>query len=219
MTHNFKYTTPEQVQAELRATTAFSSATNPSLETVEQWIHEESDNINHLVGKPVGLETYTELIDYNGEEVLLTKNAPIYEVTLFEYNQNPIGSSEGTDWVTKTEDSHFTVYDLTGELSILFNRFSPSVGRKRFRVTYKAGNVEIPFRIQKLCTMMVAHRVLSSLINSNVNEGNDGGSVSVGSISIVEPASYGVNSYNKLGVDIDALKKEVVAGFGVHRYG
>jgi hypothetical protein len=66
---------------------------------------------------------------------------------------------------------------------------------------------------------MVAERVLNSLISQNVNETNDGGSISVGSISIVEPSSYGVNSYKQLKTDIEELKKSIYGTFGVYRYG
>ena len=44
------------------------------------------------------------------------------------------------------------------------------------------------------------------------------GSVSVGSISIVEPASYGVNSYKTLRTEIDAMKEDLSKQFGVYRY-
>lgn len=66
---------------------------------------------------------------------------------------------------------------------------------------------------------MITHRVLSTLINNNINEGNDGGSISVGSINIVEPESYGVNSYKQLLADIEAGKSKLISGFGVFRKG
>jgi len=63
-----------------------------------------------------------------------------------------------------------------------------------------------------------AQRILNTSIQKNVMTGNDGGSVSVGSISIVEPASYGVNSYRELSNDIKILKEDILKGFGVFRY-
>jgi hypothetical protein len=55
-------------------------------------------------------------------------------------------------------------------------------------------------------------------LNANINEGNDGGSISVGSISITEPASYGVQNYRRLKDDIATLKKELTERTGVYRY-
>jgi hypothetical protein len=92
------------------------------------------------------------------------------------------------------------------------------IGKKRFKIIYTAGAESTPKVVQKLCTKLVAERVLSSLIFDNVNTGNDGGSISVGSISIVEPASYGVSSYKQLKSDIDKLKEDITGGFGVYRY-
>jgi hypothetical protein len=216
---DYEYTEPSLVQAELRASTAFSSSTTPSLTQVQQWIVEASDVINQLSGTVWGVTTYTQYFDYEGQEVLYVRHSPLKSVVSLKYNKNPLGSESGEDWETKTEDSHFTVYEKTGEVVLLLNRFAPGDGRKRIEVVYKAGYSEVPARVQLLCTKMVAQRVLESLISSNVNSGNDGGSVSVGSISITEPASYGVNSYNNLKREIKELQQSLLMGSGAFRYG
>ncbi len=69
-----------------------------------------------------------------------------------------------------------------------------------------------------LSTKMVAQKVLNSLLTGNVNSGNDGGEISVGSIRIVEPGSYGVNSYVKLGETVKELEETIIGKFRVHRY-
>lgn len=216
---SYSYTDATAIESELQTTTPFSGSTLPTLITINSWIEEESAQINQDAGTHYGSTADTTEIDYNGEEVLTLKNSPIITIDLFEYNQNKLGSSLGTDYVTKTEDTDFTVYNASGEIAILFDNFSsPSQGRKRFKIAYTAGYSTTPTLIKKLATKMVTLRVLNTLITKNVNEANDGGSISVGSISIVEPASYGVNSYKQLKEDIEELKKDITKSFGVYRY-
>jgi len=216
---SYTYTDATSVESELQTTTPFSGSTLPTLSQITSWIEEESAQINQDAGMYFGSTAYTTEIDYNGEETITLKNSPIITVDLFEYNANKLGSSLGTDYKTKTEDTDFTVYEDSGEIAILFDNFSsPQTGRKRFKIAYTAGYTTTPDMIKKLATKMVTLRVLNTLITKNVNEANDGGSISVGSISIVEPASYGVNSYKQLKLDIEELKSSITKGFGVYRY-
>ncbi len=214
---DYSYCEASDVQAELRATTAFSSSTTPPLITVEQWISEASAEINRLAGDVFGATTYTQEFDLDGQCLIQTRHSPIISVTSFLYNQNPLGSASGTSYLAKTEDTDFTVYKESGEIAWL-SSFHPADGRKRVKVTYKAGYLEVPAYIQTLCVKMVAERVLSSLLNANVNEGSDGGSISVGSISIVEPGAYGVQNYRRLQSDVAEGKKSLAVGTGVYRY-
>lgn len=214
---DYSYCEASDVQAELRTTTAFSSSTTPTLTTCEQWISEASAEINRLSGDVFGATTYIQEFDLDGQCVIQTRHSPIISVTSLLYNQNPLGSSSGTSYLAMTEDTHFTVYKDTGEIVWLPN-FSPVDGRKRVKVTYKGGYLEVPAYIQTLCVKMVAERVLSSLLNSNVNEGSDGGSISVGSISIVEPGAYGVQNFRRLQNDVAESKKALAVGTGVYRY-
>lgn len=210
------YTTPELVQAELRASTAFSSITNPSLATVNIWINEISRLIDDISGTTYGSTEYTEYFDYDGSERIQLRNSPIISISSIAENTAPAGETES--WTTKTSGTHFLAYNNKGEILIIPGKWSPKDGYKNIKIVYTAGYSSIPAKVQMLATLMVTNRVLSSLINSNVNEGNDGGSISVGSISIVEPASYGVNSYKQLKQDIIDLKKELMTGFVVLRY-
>jgi hypothetical protein len=213
---DYDYCTAAEVQAELQSSTAFSTSTYPSLTTVQQWIYEASDYINNLAGDVFGVTSYTQYVDLNGQEVIQTKHSPIISVTTVEYNVNSLGST--ASWETRTAETDYVVYEASGEIALVFANFNPSDGRKRLRVTYKAGYLEVPARVGMLCKKLVADRVLSSLLNSNVNEGTDGGSVSVGSISIVEPGAYGVSNYKRLRDDIDKLKAELLQSTGVYRY-
>jgi hypothetical protein len=206
----YSYTTPALVAAELRSSTPFDYNTYPSLATIQEWIFEDSAYINGIANTIFGSTTVVEYIDYDGSEDLFLDNAPLIGVTTVEYNAYPIGSSLGSSWITKTEDTDYTSYLDRGVVRILSN-WSPSTGSKRIRVTYASGYEEVPLQVRMLCTKLVTDRVLESLIRQNINERNDGGSVSVGSISIVEPTSYGVNSFKQLKSDIQHLKEEILS--------
>ncbi len=214
----YSYTDAESVAEELQTTTAFASNTIPSLSTITEWITQESEQVNHDAQVIFGETQYTSFIDYKGEETLTMRYSPIISVEKFEYATVSLGTDGYPTYETKTEDSHFTVYDSSGEITILFNTFSPKEGLKRFKIDYKAGFATVPLIVKKLTTKMVAMRVLNTLINQNLNDRNDGGSINVGSIAIVEPANYGIGSYKQLKIDIEELKLDTSKGFGVYRY-
>lgn len=214
----YSYTTASKIGAELRVSTEFSASTVPTLTTVNEWITEESEQINKDSARVWGSTEYTDVIDYNGEDFITLKHTPIISVSNVLYSEYALGTDSYGLTATKTEDTDYTVDKERGIVRPLFNNWSPKDGLKRISITYTAGYATTPLIVQKLASKKVALRVLNSLIFSNVNEGNDGGSVSVGSISIVEPASYGVNSYKQLQTDIQDLEKDISKNFGVHRY-
>lgn len=217
----YLYTTPGLVQSELQTSTQFSPSTTPSLGDVEEWIAEESAYINNLANQIFGSTTYSsEFIDYDGEQDIVLENSPVISVGSVKYNEYPLGSSLGSSWTTKTEGTDYTVYKDRGVIRIIFDNFTPDPGPKRFCIdSYVAGYEVIPYEVRKLCTKLVAERVLSTLIAKNINERNDGGTVSIGSVSITEPSAYGVGSFRKLKEDIERLKEEVIKkGFSVYRF-
>ena len=212
----YSYTDATKVQEELRSLIAFTTTTNPTKDTVDRWITEVSELITESAGRPFTSTGYQEYFDYDNQERIQLRNSPLLAITSFEYNTASLG--ETASWVSKTENTHFLTYPQYSEVLLIGSKFVPIAGYRNIRIGYTAGFSSVPLKVQELTTKMVAHRVLSSLIYSNVNEGNDGGSISVGSISIVEPASYGVNSYKQLGLDIDKLSEEITTGFKILRY-
>jgi hypothetical protein len=215
----FQYCSPEDIQNEVRASIAFSNTTSPKLSTVNTWIEQASDKINHWSGRIWGVFQYIEYRDYDYEDFILLKRAPVIAISSIMYNTNPIGSEQGEAWETKEEDTHYTLYDEQGRVDLIKTRFNPIAGKKRFKITYLAGFTTTPGYITELCTKLVTDRLLSSLLNNRLDEGNDGGSISVGSISIVEPGAYGVSNYKRLQDDIKELKQQVTKESGVWRYG
>lgn len=214
------YCTVDQVEAELRATSEFASTTIPSLAQVTDWIDEESAQIDYELGYSIASTQYDEVYDYNtDEDKLFTRVSPIISVDTLLYNTTSIGNTGySTGWVEKTENTDFFVKKDRGEIPIISTNWLPKDGVQNIRLIYTAGYSTTPEVYQKLATKLVAQRVLNTLIQNNINEGNDGGSISVGSINIVEPESYGVNSYRELANDIADLKTQITQGFGVHRY-
>lgn len=212
------YTTAALIEAEIRATTSFSGSTLPSLSQVTSWITEESDNVDGLSGDVFSATTYIEYVDYDGDtDRIQTRHSPIVSVTSVEYNSVALGQT--ASWATKVSGTDYTTYNHRGEIFIIKTNWQPSEGEKRIRITYVGGYSTTPPKIQKLATKMVAQRVIDSLLHSDVQNGNDGGEIQVGSIRIVDPASYGVNTYKQLVQDIKDLKGELVNNFGVYRYG
>lgn len=213
----YNYTTPKLVQEELKATDAFTDSTYPSLQAIEIWINEESAIVNRMAGTNFGETQYTEYFDYDGEEVVHLKHAPVITVDTFEYNTESLGNA--ASWTTRVEDTDFSTNQDRAELTIIDTNFSPSSGKKRLRITYTAGYEDLPYEVQKLATKLVAKRVLDSVMTKDLNERQSGKSISVGSISIVKPAQFGVNQYKELKTDITDLQAKIVGGTGVHRYG
>jgi len=215
----YQYTTHELVQSELRSTTPFGNSTSPSYDDVDEWISEESAYINTIANQVFGSTVYSsEFIDYDGEGALFLENAPVISVHSVHYNKQPLGVAP--EWVAKVADTDYVFYKDRGIIKILFNNWSPLSGARRIAVTYSAGYVEPPLVVRKLATKLVAHRVLEASIAQNVNERSDGGSVSVGSVTIVEPANYGVSSFKQLKSDIVDLKAVVAnTGFSIYRLG
>jgi hypothetical protein len=206
----------QQVQEELRTETPFSNNTLPSSQTVTRWIGQASERLDNIAGRVFGATSYTDYIDYAGEERIMLKHAPLISVASIEYNDQPSG--ETPNWVTKTEDVDFVVYPDTGEVLVVLNKWLPKDGNRNIRITYTSGYTSVPEMVQMAVSKMVALRVLNSLITKNVNEGSDGGSISVGSISIVEPASYGVNSYKNLQMELNSILDNEIKNCGVRRY-
>ena len=212
----YEYTTPALVQAELRATTDFSATTNPTLASVTNWIQEESDVININSGRVFGENSYSETYDYDGTSVLLTQHAPIMSVTSVLYSTSALGTSTYDLSETKTEDVDYTVYKESGEIEILSN-WSPSSGKKRIKINYTAGNSTTPLNVQSLTTKKVAKRVIDTLLSKDINEKQSGKSISVGSISIVKPADFGVNQYKVLKSEIAQLQEDLLNGTSLYR--
>lgn len=207
----YTYTTASLVKNELRVTTDFASTTVPSLDTINNWIEEESEFINHLAGKTYGVTEYTEVLDIKpGTDTLYLLNAPIVEVDSVKYSEYPLGDSNYSLSIEKTEDVDFTVYDKEGVIKTL--SWKPQAGRKRVEVVYTAGSGVLPLIVQKLATKMVAKRVMDTIIEADLNEQKSGKTVAVGNVRITKSTSFGIAQYQEITREIKDLQDKIVGG-------
>lgn len=215
----YEYTTTSLVQAELQSSTAFSSSTVPTDTQVTEWIQEESAYINSLAETTFSSTAVaSEFVDYSGGLYIFPQYAPVISVSSVQYNNYKLGSTLGSSWVTKSSDVDYTLYDDIGVIRIL-DSWNPKAGLKRICLGYTYGYNTTPKEVQKLATMLVAQRVLDTLLSKKINEGDGGGTVEVGPIKIVEPGDYGITRFKQLNAGIEGLKKDIVDGFKVHRTG
>jgi hypothetical protein len=211
-----QYTDTTKVAEELRAAQPFSGTTIPSLQTVNRWIEQAKAEIDVAAGIEADITSRVEVFDYEGGEYLYLRFVPVNTVTSLEYNSAALGQTP--NWITKTSDVDYFIDNELGTVLINLNTFVPNIGKRNIRVTYESGSTTIPPGHTELATKIVVDRVLSSLLNNNVNESADGGSISVGSISIVEPGAYGVQNYQRLKSDIKQKMTTLLDGAGAYRY-
>ena len=210
------YTTPELVRNELRTTVDFAATTLPTLNAVNEWIQEESEEINLLAGRVFGITEYIEDIDYRGEDRIYLQNAPLVEVNQVLYSEMPLGTEDYSLTVVKEEGTDYTVYNKEGYIWLLPS-WKPARGNKRMQITYLAGSVILPLVVQKLATKMVAKRVLDTIIEADINEQKSGKTTAVGPVRITKSSSFGVAQYKSLNEDIDKLQQKLVGGTSAYR--
>lgn len=211
------YTTLEKVRVELRSEKGFSSNTIPSAQSVQNWINEESARVDFDAKRKFGLTEYTDYASFDGQARITLQNAPVVNIVSVHYNTMPLGEPE--TWVELTPHVHYKLHPETGVLLLILTKFSPRRSDRNIRIVYNAGYETPPEVIEMLTTKMVAKRVLDTIMNQKTSTGKtERSQVRIGGVMIVEPTEFGVNAYKELKEDIADLKKELVGGFGVHRY-
>lgn len=215
------YTTAALVQYEVRASAAFSSSTTPSLETVNNWIDEESALLESMTDEVFSSVAATNiLIDYDGCGILRVPIIPLISVQTLQYNEN--SHNEAASWVTLQEGNgyNYSVYADEGELEFISgtlatNKITPRAGKKRFKLSYTYGYSPVPSEIQRLVTLMVAKRVINSLISSQAN--SEGGDIQVGTIRVSDPSSFSVNYIKSLNNEIETSLANIGRKFKTFR--
>jgi hypothetical protein len=212
------YTTLENIRAEIRANRGFSSNTIPDSSTVLRWISEAESQIDFKAQRTYKPTTKIDLIDYDGSQKIILKHSPIIDIITFEYNTSNLGETE--NWETKIAGEDFLLYADSGEILIILKKFKPKIGNQNIRITYQSGFTDIPTTVKLLATKMVALRVLDTLLMQSTGDGKtEPERIRIGAVQIIEPASISVSSYSQTKEDIIELKRELVGGFGVYRYG
>lgn len=186
------YTTLELVSAELNGLT-INSTTIPSSTSVSSWIEQAEAQIELQTGKVWESTVETSAIyDADGSEFFRFPHAPVISISTLEYEENGMGASSES-WVSLTEGrtKAFILFVMDGEVQFTGRSAKPPKGYKNLRVTYTYGYSTTPVYIQRLATLMVASRVVETVINESAQQG--GGSVTVGNISITDPTTFSVS--------------------------
>mgnify|MGYP007071591408 CR=1 FL=1 len=215
------YTTPGLVQSELRASTTFSTSTIPTLAQLNTWIDEESRIIESITD-----EVYTTTIvsnvyvDYDGDSILRFPHTPLISISKVEYNTASAGNTPSWVEFSEGDDKNYLAYLNHGEIEFVNGTQRtvtniPLPGKKKFRLSYTYGYSNIPLDIQRLATLMVTKRVIMSLLNSQSS--SEGGNIQIGTISITDPTSYGINYLKSLNNEIDELLSKTGRKFSTHR--
>ena len=205
------YITVEQVSEELNGL-SITASTTPSTDTINSWIEQESDLLERETNKIWGNATITdEILDYDGSGVIRTNYSPIISITSVYYDNG----TTSENWVELTEGKYndFITYNTEGELILTSNNIS--YGRQKIKITYVAGYSVPNATVQKIISKRVAQRVISTILNEQGS--SQGGSISVGAISISDPTTFSVNNYQRLDKDIDMLISSL-GSLKVYRY-
>lgn len=209
------YCTADDVSNELNGYVIDGSST-PSQTTVEEWITQESDLLAHTTKIYWSSELITsEYLDYDGSGFIRLKNAPIISISLFEHETNGLAAST-ENWVSLTEGrtNDYITFNKEGEIQFIGNN-QPSYGIQSIRTTYNAGVTPTPTFVTKYIAKKVAQNVIGAVLNSSGTK--QGGSITVGAISIADPTTFSIDNVNRLGSEIEELNKQI-GKFKVYRY-
>lgn len=219
-----QYTDINAVAEELGGVT-IDNASTPSSDFVSDWITEASDEIEQLTGKvwceKAVSSTVWEYHDYDGSGTVRLNNAPVISIDKIQFEDDGLGASS-TTWTDltegRTDSAEFVLYGGEGYIKFHPNSTgnTPISGFKNIRVAYTYGYKFTPHRIKRLCTLMVAKRFIQSIANKSGSE--EGGSVTVGPISVSDPTNYIHTLRDSIHKEIEYLMEKVVASTKVHIY-
>lgn len=196
-------TTVTEVSNELNGMT-LNSSTTPTSTVVSGWISDASNYVELITGRVFGTATATSsYFDYDGSGALILPNKPVNSITELKYEKNGLGAnSESWTSLTEGRTNDYIIYDDEGWIEFFGNNI-PCYGHKNVCVTYNYGEATIPETIKMAATKLVAARVIGAVINSQSKD--EGGSVSVGTIRVTDPTTFGLNNKEKLTLEVEDL--------------
>ncbi len=204
-----QYCTVTDVSNELNGFTIDASST-PSLTTVTTWIEQESALLDKETGRSWGINTVTdEYHDYDSSGSILLDHAPVISITSLSTERNGVdGDTE--DWDTllegRTNGYDFYVYKDEGDV-IFHGDNTPYKGYKNIKVSYTWGYSSTNEIATMIVAKQVALRVISTVISGSTT--TEGGSVTVGAISISDPSTFSLERVKQLKEDITELKSKL----------
>lgn len=197
------YATYIDVSNELNGLT-INASTTPSSTLVESWISEGDSWIDLTTGKVWSSTTATSTyLDYDGSGTLRLPLSPVVSVTSILFESDGLGSAS-TTWTALTEGrtNDFILYKDEGEIKFFGNNY-PTAGYQNICVTYVYGYNTTPSYIKRLSTLMATKRVIGATLNGMAQE--EGGSVTVGNISITDPTNFSVDYVTKINNEIEGI--------------
>lgn len=210
------YTTTANVSAELGGITIDGSST-PTATTVDSWIADAKAEIDERSGTTFESTAITssdyEYHDYDGEGYIFTKKFPIISVESVEFETKGLGAPAAS-WVEltegRTEDENFIVYKDLGVIKFHSSRLTaqPIVGMQNCRLEYTHGYSSVPANVTRLATLLVAQRYLTTVASKTASE--EGGSVTVGTISVSDPTNYANARLKQYDAEIKQLFADLV---------
>jgi hypothetical protein len=218
------YCSVDDVAAELGGV-SLTASTTPTSTTVSGWIDDAEAEIDLLAGTIFTTSAITtsayEYSDYDGSGVIKFENYPLISVESIEYEENGLGNASES-WVALTEGrtstGNYIVYPELGVAKLHANSTgnNPTVGYRNIRTTYTYGRATVPNTVKHLCAKMAAKRYLDSVASKTGT--SEGGSITIGAISINDPTNYAITRVKALNDEIDMLQKKVVGDFKTHTY-
>jgi len=201
------YTTISEISAELGGFSLTASSV-PTSTQVESWISDAEKEVNEVTGRVWESTTITssayEYADYHGNGRIILQNAPVISVESVEYDSDGIGAAS-TAWSTITEGrldtNGFVLYKEEGLLNLHSSTGKQvPTGLQNVRITYTYGYSTVPLHIKRITTLIVAKRLILSVANKAGSE--EGGSISVGTISVDDPNNYVSNHLSRVSEEL-----------------
>lgn len=199
------YTYVDLVSDELNGL-EIGTSTTPSINTVKKWIEDADSEIELRTGKVWASQTTTSsLLDYDGSGYLKLPHSPVISVSNLWYEDQGLGA-DSENWTALTEGrtNDFILYVMDSEIEFIS---TVPAGKQNICITYTYGYANTPAYITRLATLIVAKRVIMATINKSAQ--GEGGSVTVGNISITDPSNFSVGYIRDITKEIDTIYDKI----------
>ena len=196
------YTSISKVSALLNGVTIDGSSV-PSSTVVNDWIAESDNEIDVRTGKVWSSSAVTdEILDYDGSGYLRLPDTPVTSITSLSYNLYPFGNTSSS-WTALTEGRTEDFILNSDEGEIIFTDSTVPAGERRIKVSYVKGDATTPKWIERLSTLMTARNFIESVVLGSAS--NEGGSITVGNISISDPTTFSSQQIINIDNEIESL--------------
>jgi len=202
------YTSLANIENELGM--SFTASTTPTSTTVTAWLTEidsEIDVRTNTVWSSTAVSS--EYYDYDGSGIMRLNQAPIIAVSELLMETNGINATTagwGTLTEGRTSSGQFIVYKDEAEIHF-HGTPKPTPGFQNLCITYTHGYATTPTKIQRLATLIGSQRVINTVVSNTAT--NEGGAVSVGTISVADPSDFGNKRISNMASEIQTLIDEI----------